>query len=110
MSEPLAESAPRLTPKSGARRRSLLTFAATAAAAAVVRTSTVSAGKDAKKAKKRSRKKCRRQIAQCRSVITDFCTKGAVECPDDKLEAALACCSPLSTCKASRSLDCFFAT
>ena len=92
------------------RRRPLLALAAAAVASTATAFAPAQAGKDARKARKRSRKRCRRQIDQCRSIITDFCTEGAVECPDEKLEAALACCSPLSTCRAGRSLDCFFAT
>jgi hypothetical protein len=92
------------------RRRSLLILGGVAAASAAAGSSRVHAGKVAKKARKRSRKTCRRQVDQCRNVMADFCAREELDCPDNVLEAALACCSPLSTCKAGQALDCFFAT
>lgn len=110
MTEPLPTAVSRANGQATSRRRSLLALVGAAAGTAVVRPALVQAGKDARKARKRSRKKCRRQANQCRGVLTAFCTNGAVECPADKLAEVLACCAPLSTCKAGASLDCFFAT
>ena len=92
------------------RRRPLLALAAAAVASTATAFAPAQAGKDARKARKRSRKKCRRQIDQCRSIMTAFCTKDEVDCPDDQLQEVLACCSPLSTCQAGAALDCFFTT
>lgn len=72
MHEQLAAGALRPGTYSGARRRSLLTLAGAEMAAVVVRPSSVFAGKDARKARKRSRKTCNRQVDPCRASITSL--------------------------------------
>jgi hypothetical protein len=105
MPDPLAApQQPR--PTFDSRRRSLLTLAGAAAATAIAGTSPIHAGKDARKAKKRSRKKCKRQVDPCRASITNLCAAG--DCDDETLAGFLSCCQSLSDCKARASLDCFF--
>jgi hypothetical protein len=75
-------------------------------AAAVARASPVHAGKDARKARKRSRKKCKRQIDPCRASVTRLCADAG--CDEESLAGFLSCCQHLSDCRANASLDCFF--
>jgi hypothetical protein len=86
------------------RRGSLLTLGGAAVTAALAEPTVVQAGKIARNARKRSKKKCKRQVDACRSSLTTLCS-GDPECEPN----FLPCCSDLSDCKAGRSLDCFFA-
>jgi hypothetical protein len=86
------------------RRGSLMTLGGAALAAAIARPPLVHAGKIARKARKRSQKKCKKQVDECRARLIALCN-GDPEC-----EAIfLPCCSDLSDCQAGKSLDCFFA-
>jgi hypothetical protein len=89
------------------RRRTLHGIGLGALAAAVARPSLVKAGKESKKTKKRTRKKCKRQIDACRGSLTDLCDS-VPDCADETLAELLTCCPLLSNCKAGASLDCFF--
>ena len=102
MLKPLAVPYPS---QSRSRRRSLLPLAGAVAIAAIARTSPVHAGTDARKAKKRSRKKCKRQVDRCRASLTRLCADTG--CDDGLLAESLTCCQHLSRCKARAALVCF---
>ncbi len=107
MPQPLADPAIPHTPRFAARRLSLLALAGAATSVVVARPSLVQAGKDAKKARKRTRKKCKSQIDACRASLTELCN-AIPDCEEETLTELLTCCPLLSNCKAGASLDCFF--
>ncbi|MGH2617502.1 MAG: hypothetical protein ACRDJC_19885 [Thermomicrobiales bacterium] len=84
------------------RRRSLMTLGGAVLATAMAAPRPVQAGKNSKKAKK----KCKRQEGQCVAFFENLCEQD--ECSPEELEAALACCSLLRTCKAGEYLECLF--
>lgn len=79
------------------RRASILALGA-AALATVARPSPTRAGKAGKKAKK----KCKRQIGQCKSSIAALCADEPAEC-----EKVLApCCTSFKGCQAGAAYQC----
>ena len=85
------------------RRHSLLTLGGAAVASAVTVPSVIQAGQTAKRAKKRKRQKCRRQIDQCLDALTEVC-EGEESCINNFDH----CCPLLADCKAGAALDCLF--
>jgi hypothetical protein len=94
----------RLAVDAVSRRRSLLTLGGATVASAVASPSVIQAAGTAKKARKRKRKKCRRQIDQCLAALTAFC-EGEESC----INNFDLCCPLLSDCQAGAALDCLFA-
>jgi hypothetical protein len=88
------------------RRASLVTLGS-ALLAGSAPSSLLTAARNGKKARKRTRKTCKRQVASCRQTWQDRCATD-IECEADNLERILACCEPLSGCKAGAALDCLF--
>lgn len=59
-------------------------------------------GKAGKKAKKKARRLCRNQVAQCQTALTELCG-------DDPLcLEGLACCDLFATCDTTGALVCIF--
>ena len=87
------------------RRASLLTLGGAGLVAAMAHPQLAGAGKAGKKAKK----KCKKQVGQCRDNFTQHC---AVCCSDTEEEFDLcfatfaACCEPLAQCNAAATFAC----
>ena len=79
------------------RRASLKMLGAAALAAAIESPRRTVAGK----AGKRAKKKCRKQVKQCRAFFTEFCG-GSPGCEGP----LLPCCGRLGRCKAAAFLEC----
>lgn len=79
------------------RRRSLQALAVGLAAAAA--TPLVARGK-----KKKSRNKCKKQVASCRNAFDELCDGS--ENPAGCQAAVAECCAPLKSCKAGEAMRC----
>ena len=90
------------------RRGSLLTLLGAAVVAAVAFDGErAQAGKQARKARRRSKKKCGRQVAACRTAINDRCDADP-ECVPEILAEVLACCDEFRDCRAGVAISCLY--
>jgi hypothetical protein len=92
----------RQTAKPLSRRRSLLTLGGAGLTSAIAGNSVAKAGKRGKQCKK----KCQQQESQCEDVVRAFCNEvdpGGNGCT----MTVLPCCTPLSSCNAAASTQCF---
>lgn len=93
------------------RRESLMMLGGAALAAAAAKPSHAEAAesgkKNRKKAKRQARKKCGRQVGQCRTIVIQRCTDS--QNPQICEESALPCCEFFSKCNAGAGLQCLFA-
>jgi len=89
------------------RRRSLLTLGGAVLAKAMAAPRTAQAGKESKKAKKRVKRTCKRQIGACRDFFTELCATDP-ECDEEEMERVFPCCELLENCEAGDSVACFF--
>lgn len=60
----------------------------------------------AKKAKKKAKKTCKRQVSQCTAILDERCDEN--DCDADSLERVLGCCQSFRSCSAGAVLDCLF--
>lgn len=96
------------------RRRSLITLGSAASALAALSVGatreTAIAGKG-KKCRKRAQKKvkktCRRQVSACQQAVDEGCAESVGD-PEVCRELLLPCCDPLATCDAGASYACVF--
>ena len=88
-------------------RRAALRPLAGGAVAALVRPGITQAGKQARKARRRSKKKCGRQVAACRTAINDRCDADP-ECVPEILAEVLACCDEFRDCRAGVAISCLY--
>jgi hypothetical protein len=96
-----ADALARLVRISASRRVSLKALGIAGLFAALVAPRTIGAKQSASK---QARKKCKRQVAQCRAAFEAFCEK-STSC----FEAFAPCCEHLSTCNVTAYLTCFHA-
>ncbi len=89
-------------------RWSLLAATGVITAAASFRPSSLQAGQDASKAKKRKKRTCKRQVDQCRQVYIDYCATEGVDCNEEERSYLMSCCALLANCKAGASMDYLF--
>jgi hypothetical protein len=78
------------------RRDAVVALGGAGLAAAITRQATAAKPSG----KKNARKKCRRQVGQCRDIFIPVCGGG------DECETLLACCSFLATCDTARFIAC----
>jgi hypothetical protein len=88
-------------------RRSLLTLGGAVLAKVMSAPRTAEAGKESKKAKKRVKRTCQRQIGACRAFFTELCAADP-DCDEEEMERVFPCCELLANCKAGDSVACFF--
>jgi hypothetical protein len=87
---------------SHSRRLAVLSLGSAALAAALGRPVTAEAGSCNKKSKKR----CKQLGTSCEIVVRAFCT-GADPGGNGCLQRLMPCCTPLETCDATASTQCF---
>jgi hypothetical protein len=91
----------RLVRSSANRRVSLKALGSAGLSTALLAPRTIEAKQSAGK---KARKKCRRQVGQCRAAFEAFCERSTF-C----FEAFSPCCEHLSTCNVTAYLTCFHA-
>ena len=89
------------------RRASLLTLGGAVLARVMAAPRTAQAGKESKKAKKRVKRTCKRQVGACRAFFTELCATDP-ECDEEEMERVFPCCELLENCEAGDSVACFF--
>lgn len=85
------------------RRASLIGLLGAALTAAVVEPAPAPAGKASKKAKKA----CKRQVGQCESSVTTFCTDFPALDPEECEAAFRPCCASFQNCAAGKVQECW---
>ena len=88
-------------------RRSLLALGGAVLAKVMTGPQTAQAGKEGRKAKKRVRWTCKRQVGACRAFFTELCATDP-DCDEEQIESVFTCCELLENCKAGASVACFF--
>jgi hypothetical protein len=81
------------------RRSSILAIGGSALAAALAKPASTRAGKSGKN--KNAKKRCKRQVQQCRNAYVDICDVN-VACT----ETVATCCAHLATCNAGAAFEC----
>lgn len=85
------------------RRKSMLALGGLALAASLAEPPAALGKKKKRRAKKQVRKKCRRQVRDCRNFFSGFCG-GIPECEEE----FYPCCEELAKCDAGAMFTCLF--